>query len=342
MITINGKEYRNLQEQVQKNMEDIDALKSGGIAVDAYTKEESDEKFATKNDINAIYGDVYTKEQADSRFPTETHMNFLLGYKQDNLVSGTNIKTINGNSILGSGDLQIGSGGTVITGGTGIVVTQGTISVDPTVVVTKDAMNNVNGALQVAHLMSEDWEEDDDCKAEIHLNSGLRKSTLVLETDGEESGSYITLSGTSAVGSNGTITIDGGDITFITHGNRIYQKDASDDTYRNEIVYLDDLDERQTRKYELAINIGTLSRRFIKTFYADQGAYPTGTISDPLTALSYTNIGDIFYNTDDSCIYTFGGAGQTIFMKKYDGTNYSINGQYPPVAAITITITQLD
>jgi len=34
-----------------------------------------------------------------------------LGSKQDKLVSGTNIKTINGNSILGSGNIEIGGGG---------------------------------------------------------------------------------------------------------------------------------------------------------------------------------------------------------------------------------------
>jgi len=340
MITINGKEYRNLQEQVQKNMQDIDAIKNSGITSDAYTKAESDAKFQTKAGMG-LYATQHDLELSIDALATGFTQ--ALGTKQDTLVSGTNIKTINGNSILGLGNIQIGEGGTTITGGNGInVSTDGTISVDTDVVVTKDANNNVDGTLQVEHLQSEDWDEDDDCKAEIHLNSGLRKSTLVLETDGEESGSYITLSGTSAVGSKGTITIDGGDITFVTHGNRIYQKDASSDTYVNEIAYLDDLDERQTRKYELAINIGTLSRRFIRTFYADQGAYPTGTISDPLTALSYTNVGDIFYNTDDSCLYTMGGAGQTIFMRKYDGSYYSINGQYPPVQAITITITQLD
>jgi len=36
----------------------------------------------------------------------------LANGKQDALVSGTNIKTINGNSILGSGDLTVGGGGT--------------------------------------------------------------------------------------------------------------------------------------------------------------------------------------------------------------------------------------
>lgn len=340
MITINGKEYRNLQEQVQKNMEDIDELKAGGIGIDAYTKDEADAKFQTISGMST-YATQHDLELSIDALATGVEQE--LGNKQDTLVSAMNIKTINGNSILGSGNIQIGEGGTTITGGDGINVSlDGTISVDTSVVVTKDANNNVDGTLQVGRLMSEDWDEDDDCKANIYLNSGLRRSTIVLDTDGEESGSTITLSGTTSVGSNGSISIDSGSTIFVTHGSRIFQKDESSDGYSNEIAYLDDLDERETRKYELAINIGTLSRRFIKTFYADQGAYPTGTISDYLTALNYVNVGDIFYNTDDSCIYTFGGAGQTIFMRKYDGTYYSINGQYPPVPAITVTITQLD
>ena len=61
-------------------------LGSGNLViggVDAYTKTESDEKFATKEQMSG---------------------------KQDTLVSGTNIKTINGDSILGSGDIVIQSG----------------------------------------------------------------------------------------------------------------------------------------------------------------------------------------------------------------------------------------
>lgn len=47
----------------------------------------------------------------DSNFVNTTDLNTALSNKQDTLVSGTNIKTINSNSILGSGDLVI-SGGT--------------------------------------------------------------------------------------------------------------------------------------------------------------------------------------------------------------------------------------
>lgn len=56
--------------------------------------------------------DYYTKQEA----------NALLGDKQDELVSGTNIKTINNESILGSGNIEIQGGGSY-TAGTNIEIT---------------------------------------------------------------------------------------------------------------------------------------------------------------------------------------------------------------------------
>lgn len=47
----------------------------------------------------------------DERYYTETEMDTKLSAKQDSLVSGTNIKTINGSSILGSGNIEIQGGG---------------------------------------------------------------------------------------------------------------------------------------------------------------------------------------------------------------------------------------
>lgn len=51
MIEINGKEYRNIQEQVQKNMDDIADLETS-VSNNYYTKEESDAKYQTKEDTN--------------------------------------------------------------------------------------------------------------------------------------------------------------------------------------------------------------------------------------------------------------------------------------------------
>ena len=57
---------------------------------------------------NLVIGDVdaYTKTEADEKFATKEQMSG----KQDTLVSGTNIKTINGDSILGSGNIVIQGG----------------------------------------------------------------------------------------------------------------------------------------------------------------------------------------------------------------------------------------
>ena len=48
--------------------------------------------------------------------------------KQDTLVSGTNIKTINNQSLLGSGNISISGGGGSYTAGTGIDITNNVIS----------------------------------------------------------------------------------------------------------------------------------------------------------------------------------------------------------------------
>lgn len=66
-------------------------------------------------------------------FPTTQNqvlgkVNEIIDDKQDNLVSGTNIKTINGNSLLGSGDITISGGGSY-TAGDGINITNDVISV---------------------------------------------------------------------------------------------------------------------------------------------------------------------------------------------------------------------
>ena len=108
-ITING-------EAVTKDniIQKFDAVSNsstgggGGSTVDAYTKEEADGKFATKSEltnVQTVANDADTKVDAlATRVEgVETAMND----KQDLLVSGTNIKTINNQSILGEGNIEI-------------------------------------------------------------------------------------------------------------------------------------------------------------------------------------------------------------------------------------------
>lgn len=64
---------------------------------DYYTKTEADAKFALQSALSGYY----TKTEADGKFATMTQ----LGSKQDTLVSGTNIKTVGGTSVLGNGNI---------------------------------------------------------------------------------------------------------------------------------------------------------------------------------------------------------------------------------------------
>lgn len=65
----------------------------------------------------------------ETGYATTTYVNTGLSSKQATLISGTNIKTINGTSLLGSGNIDIqGGGGSSYTAGTGIDITNNVIS----------------------------------------------------------------------------------------------------------------------------------------------------------------------------------------------------------------------
>lgn len=80
-----------------------------------YSKAETDEAISAatsgKADTSAVtaVNDVLTAHTADTTIHVTSSDKTTWSGKQDALVSGTNIKTINGTSILGSGDLQVQS-----------------------------------------------------------------------------------------------------------------------------------------------------------------------------------------------------------------------------------------
>ena len=63
--------------------------------------------------LATLYNDF--KTLIKQNFYDKTETDTLVNAKQDTLVSGTNIKTINNNSLLGSGNISISAGGTVDT-----------------------------------------------------------------------------------------------------------------------------------------------------------------------------------------------------------------------------------
>lgn len=85
-----------IQESVSKLRTDLDTLVSGDTTT----------AIKTFNEVIAFLDGLEDTEDLASIIASIEH---LIAAKQDSLVSGTNIKTVNGQSILGSGDLVIES-----------------------------------------------------------------------------------------------------------------------------------------------------------------------------------------------------------------------------------------
>ena len=109
-ITING-EAVTKDNIIQKFDAVSNSSTGGGGTVDAYTKEEADTKFASKDEltnVQTVANDADTK--VDALTPRVEGVETAMNNKQDTLVSGTNIKTINNQSILGEGNIEITGG----------------------------------------------------------------------------------------------------------------------------------------------------------------------------------------------------------------------------------------
>lgn len=71
------------------------------------------ESYPTVKAVKSLYGtkvNSWSSTTSDTNFPSEKLVKDSLDGKQANLVSGTNIKTVNGESILGSGNISISAG----------------------------------------------------------------------------------------------------------------------------------------------------------------------------------------------------------------------------------------
>lgn len=104
----------------------IDSSISGKLDTDAFTAYTAN----TKTEIdNAVSGKVDSSRVDEIEEVTASALVELHNTKQDILVSGTNIKTINNESILGSGNIEIQGGGGSYTAGANIDITNNVISV---------------------------------------------------------------------------------------------------------------------------------------------------------------------------------------------------------------------
>ena len=118
----------NIINKIQISGQSYDVKDSSAATVVELTQQEYDNLPSSAKTSNTLFvitdaqaGDLtnyYTKTEVDNAITAATST------KQDTLVSGTNIKTINNTSILGSGNIDIQGGGAVnsVNGQTGVVV----------------------------------------------------------------------------------------------------------------------------------------------------------------------------------------------------------------------------
>ena len=149
----------------------------------------TESELEAKGYLTSVPSDYVTESELTNtlkNYVTDSELTNELGTKQDTLVSGTNIKTINGASILGNGDITIAGGG----------------DVDLTNYVTKTELNNKGYLTSVPSEYVTDSE----------LTNGLRnkQDTLVSGTN------IKTINGTSILG-DGDITIAGGGEVDLTN-----------------------------------------------------------------------------------------------------------------------------
>lgn len=87
---------------------DVSNLATKEEIADMETKAHAAATYATKAEIPSLEG-YLTETEASETYATKQEVSS----KQDQLVSGTNIKTVNGQSLLGNGNIDITSGGTI-------------------------------------------------------------------------------------------------------------------------------------------------------------------------------------------------------------------------------------
>jgi len=126
-IVIEGGSGTDLTNYYTKTESDGKYALKGDIPTDVYTKTQVDNKLSEKLDVTAytVYDDSeikaaitnkqdkgnYVSASTLNNYYTKTESDNKLANKQDKLVSGQNIKRINGQSIVGSGDITIEGGG---------------------------------------------------------------------------------------------------------------------------------------------------------------------------------------------------------------------------------------
>lgn len=163
-----------------------------------------------KIDNGTEFARVYTDKEVDSK----------LTNKQDTLVSGTNIKTLNGQSILGSGDFPISGGGV---GVIELTDKNGTI---PSTQLSEINANPQNFAFKynerILLFSSASSTTYQYCKNTTNSSENNVITVTTLLTIELSTGNYTIVENAHNVVANSTHPANGGDLTNIQVGSKVY------------------------------------------------------------------------------------------------------------------------
>lgn len=301
-IEIDGKVYRNLQEQVEENLDDITEIKEDLLVDEA--------AITSLQTGKANVSDVYNKTAIDG----------IVEDLEDDIDTKANISDLATVATTGSyNDLTnkpsipvVPTNVSAFTNDAGYITSSaltGYALESDTLI--KDLDGNIDETIYVTNISS-DQGEDTDNKATIGLSSGIRSASLTLYAGGEESDATISLRGTTSIGSEGTIQISG-ETTFFTE-NRITVDDGNNNT--ESIAYLSDIPAtalyQHKYKFNYADSTDNVYFKFEIAFISSRSTVYT-TIADIFTyLLAHNSNGDIVgrtygYDTVLPTGWAFGG-----------------------------------
>lgn len=202
-------EINNKQDKIFTSTANPFVLTEDGTGIDLHKLQFTD------NGILKI-GDVVTQ------IPSDTYIQGELDNKQDTLISGTNIKTLNGQSILGSGDLPIsgGEGGISVIELTDINGTIASTQLDEINANPQNFAFKYNERILLFSSASSTTYQY--CKNTTNSSENNVITVTTLLTIELSTGNYTIAENAHNVVANSTHPANGGDLTNIQVGSKVY------------------------------------------------------------------------------------------------------------------------
>lgn len=248
---------------------DYDIQDVSATSVVELTQQQYNELPATAKTSNILY--IITDSTVDyvTSAQTQSAITQAVSGKQDTLVSGTNIRTINNQSLLGSGNIDIQGGGKAVSGGTNISITTGeTADTINCTLNLENGTNSQSGGLKLKSFVAGNEVSGRDACAfgggnkangvnsfvTGFYNSGNNNAAFVSGNRNQTTNSNETLFGLWAL-SNGTRTGDANgysDATLLAVGNgewRTQTKHNAFEIRQNGDIYIADTNDTSTTNW---------------------------------------------------------------------------------------------